>query len=48
MARRDELLAGERGTASTPAATYGEQLWNYYRRSYPANMARHYPDIPID
>ena len=23
--------------------TYGEQLWNYFARSYPDNMARHYP-----
>lgn len=27
------------------ASTYGEQLWNYFRRSYPANMASHHPDI---
>ena len=26
------------------ASTYGEQLWNYFRRSYPANMATHHPD----
>ena len=44
MAKRDELLAGERGTSSASATTYGEQLWNYYRRSYPANVALHYPD----
>ena len=25
------------------AATYGDQLWNYFRRSYPENMALHYP-----
>lgn len=44
MAKRDELLAGQGGIASTSAAVYGEQLWNYYRRSYPDNVARHYPD----
>ena len=27
------------------ASTYGEQLWNYFRRSYPDNMARHHPDV---
>ncbi|MFK7920107.1 MAG: isopenicillin N synthase family dioxygenase [Ilumatobacter sp.] len=27
------------------ATTYGEQLWNYFRRSYPANMARHHPEL---
>lgn len=27
------------------ASTYGEQLWNYFRRSYPANMAEHHPGI---
>lgn len=45
MARRDELVAGERGTSSASASTYGEQLWNYYLRSYPANVALHYPDV---
>ena len=25
------------------ASTYGDQLWNYFRRSYPENMALHYP-----
>jgi isopenicillin N synthase-like dioxygenase len=44
MARRDELLVGARGTTSAPAATYGEQLWNYFTRSYPDLVARHHPD----
>lgn len=44
MARREELLAGANGTRSSGAGVYGQQLWNYYRRSYPDNMARHYPD----
>ena len=43
MAKRDELVAGRGGIASTPAGVYGEQLWNYYRRSYPDNVRRHYP-----
>jgi isopenicillin N synthase-like dioxygenase len=45
MARRDETLAGVgdmRGTHRP--ATYGEQLWNYFVRSYPDNVARHHPD----
>ena len=45
MARRDELLDGERGTRSTSAACYGEQLWNYFLRSYPDLVRRHHPDV---
>lgn len=44
MAKRDELLSGERGTRSEGAACYGEQLWNYFARSYPELVARHHPD----
>jgi isopenicillin N synthase-like dioxygenase len=44
MAKRHELMAGRDGIASTPARVYGEQLWNYYVRSYPDNVRRHYPD----
>ncbi len=44
MAKRHELLAGDGGTRSTSADTYGQQLWNYYQRSYPANVRAHYPD----
>jgi len=43
MAKRDELVAGQRGTASRSADVYGQQLWNYYLRSYPQNVTRHYP-----
>ena len=43
MAKRDELLAGRGGTTSTSAGVYGEQLWNYYLRSYPENVRAHYP-----
>ena len=46
MAKRDELLDGASGTASAPVAAYGEMLWNYYCRSYPENVTRHYPDAP--
>ncbi len=45
MARRDETEAGvgDMGSAHRPAV-YGEQLWNYFARSYPQNMERHYGD----
>jgi isopenicillin N synthase-like dioxygenase len=44
MAQRDETEAGvgDMQSAHRPN-TYGEQLWNYFARSYPANMALHYP-----
>jgi isopenicillin N synthase-like dioxygenase len=45
MAKRTELLAGQGGTSSSSADTYGQQLWNYYQRSYPANVRAHYPDL---
>jgi isopenicillin N synthase-like dioxygenase len=45
MAKRHELLAGQGGTSSTPADVYGQQLWNYYLRSYPENVRAHYPEI---
>ncbi|MGD9956827.1 MAG: isopenicillin N synthase family dioxygenase [Candidatus Nanopelagicales bacterium] len=45
MAKREELVAGQGGTSSTRAEAYGEQLWNYYRRSYPDVVALHYPDL---
>ncbi len=45
MARREELESGVDGIASRQGAgVYGQQLWNYYRRSYPANVRRHHPD----
>ncbi len=43
MATRDELLAGASGTVGAAVPVYGEQLWNYYVRSYPDTVARHYP-----
>jgi len=42
MAKRDELLAGRDDIASTSAPCFGEQLWNYYVRSYPDNVERYY------
>lgn len=39
MARPDELARGDRGTTSAAATTYGEQLWNYFQRSYPDLVA---------
>ncbi|MEZ5310122.1 MAG: 2-oxoglutarate and iron-dependent oxygenase domain-containing protein [Microthrixaceae bacterium] len=45
MARRDELLDGVRGAVSAPSDTYGQQIWNYFRRSYPDLVARHHPDL---
>ena len=47
MAKRDELLDGERGTGSSGTATYGEQLWNYFVRSYPRLVERHHPDVRV-
>jgi isopenicillin N synthase-like dioxygenase len=47
MAKRDELLAGQPGIAGSSAAVYGQQLWNYYLRSYPDNVRAHYPDLAV-
>jgi isopenicillin N synthase-like dioxygenase len=46
MASADETDAGvgDMNSSQRPA-TYGEQLWNYFRRSYPDNVARHHPDV---
>ncbi len=45
MARRDEIESGLGGIdADSGAGVFGQQLWNYYCRSYPANVARHHPD----
>ncbi|MEY2754498.1 MAG: hypothetical protein RJB65_856 [Actinomycetota bacterium] len=44
MAKRDELLAGRDDIASTSAPCFGQQLWNYYVRSYPDNVAQYYAD----
>ncbi len=43
MARRHETEAGVGDMASDHRpATYGEQLWNYFERSYPDQVAAHY------
>ena len=43
MARREELQAGVGDMASDyRPATYGEQLWNYFSRSYPEIVDHHY------
>lgn len=45
MARRSEIDDGVDGIESpTGAGVYGQQLWNYYCRSYPDLVARHHPD----
>lgn len=45
MAKREELVSGQGGIASTSAPVFGQQLWNYYLRSYPDNVRAHYPDL---
>jgi len=45
MARKDETEAGVGDMRSTHRpGVYGEQLWNYFVRSYPDLVAEHYPD----
>jgi len=45
MARRDEIDTGVDGIAGREGAgVYGQQLWNYYCRSYPDNVSRHHAD----
>ena len=46
MAARAETDAGVGDMKSSyRAETYGEQLWNYFARSYPENMALHHADL---
>ncbi|MGF1599880.1 MAG: isopenicillin N synthase family dioxygenase [Acidimicrobiales bacterium] len=46
MALRRETDAGVGDMASShKPSTYGEQLWNYFSRSYPDMVASHYPDL---
>lgn len=46
MARQHEIETGVGGIGATSGAgVFGQQLWNYYCRSYPANVARHHPDV---
>jgi isopenicillin N synthase-like dioxygenase len=45
MAQRDETEGGVADMASpNHPDVYGEQLWNYFCRSYPENVAGHYPE----
>ncbi|WP_040493846.1 isopenicillin N synthase family dioxygenase [Ilumatobacter nonamiensis] len=45
MASAAETESGVSEMASRHRAdTYGQQLWNYFVRSYPDNVARHHPD----
>lgn len=45
MARAEETDAGVGDMSSDHRpAVYGEQLWNYFCRSYPDNVEAHYPD----
>ncbi|HRB03697.1 MAG TPA: 2-oxoglutarate and iron-dependent oxygenase domain-containing protein [Ilumatobacteraceae bacterium] len=46
MAKRDELLTGLDNIASDSAQIFGQQMWNYYVRSYPEMVEAHYPDAP--
>lgn len=43
MATREQLESGEGAIAGEGPTSYGEQFWNYYRRSYPELIARHHP-----
>lgn len=44
MAQRDETEGGVGDMQSRHhPCTYGEQLWNYFVRSYPQHVARHWP-----
>lgn len=43
MAKRAELLEGRDDIASESAAVFGQQMWNYYVRSYPDVVEKHYP-----
>ncbi|MFT4658007.1 MAG: isopenicillin N synthase-like dioxygenase [Candidatus Aldehydirespiratoraceae bacterium] len=47
MASSEQTDAGVSDMANNVGpSTYGEQLWNYFRRSYPANVAVHHGDPP--
>ena len=49
MASRAETAAGVADMQSAyRAQTYGEQLWNYFRRSYPENCKSFYPEDDDD
>lgn len=43
MAKRDELLEGHADITSESASVFGQQMWNYYVRSYPDVVEAHFP-----
>jgi hypothetical protein len=46
MARMEETKVGVGDMSSAYKPTvYGEQLWNYFVRSYPQIVEQHYPDV---
>ena len=47
MAQREELIGGHGGIASESAPVFGQQMWNYYLRSYPGHIRAHYPDLAV-
>ena len=48
MASAEETGGGVGDMASSHRpSTYGEQLWNYFVRSYPDNVRRHHPDVLV-
>lgn len=46
MASTEDTHSGVKDmSGSVNATTYGDQLWNYFKRSYPDNMKTHYPQL---
>ena len=41
MKEETEAGVGDMASHHKPAV-YGEQLWNYFSRSYPDNVSKHY------
>ncbi len=46
MAKREQLLDGSEGLGGAAVPIFGEQMWNYYLRSYPDLVSAHYPEVP--
>ena len=46
MPRKDELEEGVKDSlrGTSRYETYGDLLWQYFKRAYPENMARWYPE----
>ena len=45
MARKEETESGTGDMQSTyQPGVYGEQIWNYFARSYPDIVEKHYPE----